>query len=252
MIFYLYAHLWLAMKKNVYICKRITIKLTIMKKVLLSVLSSLCLCFGASAQTDIFNNPENRAYFGLRLSGEVTCPGNVSSHGMGVGIYGNGAGVEFGGIYNVPVIANFYVEPGLNLYYNTYSVKDKYLGNVVEDVNIDGMSIRKFGMRIPVMAGYRFDFTPEISVSVFTGPELEVGFSAKGHISSNRFDASEDLYGDDGGMNRVDVLWGIGAGLSYQNLYFGLKGSMGMCNMYKESVATFHENRVSFSVGYNF
>ena len=53
-------------------------------------------------------------------------------------------------------------------------------------------------------------------------------------------------------MKRVDVLWGIGAGVTYQKFYVGVSGSLGMCNMMDESDTKFHENRVSFTLGYNF
>lgn len=63
---------------------------------------------------------------------------------------------------------------------------------------------------------------------------------------------SESLYGKDGDMNRVNVLWGIGAGIAYKHFYFGVNGGIGMVNMFKNSDVKFHENRVTFSVGYNF
>lgn len=63
---------------------------------------------------------------------------------------------------------------------------------------------------------------------------------------------SESVYGDDGGMKRVDLLWGIGAGLSYRHFYVGLSGGIGMLNMLDDSDVKFHENRVSLSLGYNF
>jgi len=34
-------------------------------------------------------------------------------------------------------------------------------------------------MRIPLMAGYHFDFSDSFRFYLFTGPELEIGFSAK-------------------------------------------------------------------------
>ncbi len=34
--------------------------------------------------------------------------------------------------------------------------------------------------------------------------------------------------------------------------YFGVSGSFGLCNMYNDSSVKFHENRVTFSLGYNF
>lgn len=169
-------------------------------------------------------------------------------YGLKADIYKNGGGIEFGGIYNLPVVANFYVEPGLKLYYNTFST----LSDIANALEVSGISIKKFGMRVPVMAGYHFDFTRDLRVYLFTGPELEIGFTADGKVKSGRVSESENLYGEHGGMNRVDVLWGFGAGISYSHYYFGISGSVGMCNMLDDSDTKFHENRVSFSLGYNF
>lgn len=206
---------------------------------------ALCLIsLTASAQSTIVNNPANKTYFGLRVGGELTCPGDISSDGVSVDIFKLGGGIEFGGILNAPIIANFYIEPGLNFYYNSYALNDK--------TEYEGILIRKWGMRIPVMAGYHFDFTDDVKLSVFTGPELEVGFVADANYKNKRESVSEDIYGDDGIMQRVDLLWDFGVGITYKHVYFGVKGGIGMLDMLSVSRANFHENRVTFSLGYNF
>lgn len=223
-----------------------------MKKFILSVAISLMAIMPSLAQNSIFNNPDNKAYFGVRIGGEVTCPGNVSANHIGLDVFKSGGGIELGGIYNVPVVANFYVEPGVKFYYNTFSVKNDFVVDLQDDIIFNSVSFKKYGMRIPVMAGYHFDFTNDIKVSAFTGPELEIGFSAKEYIKGHNIEMSESVYGEDGGMNRVDLLWGLGAGVTYKQYYFGVSGSLGMLNMFNDSDATFHENRVTFSVGFNF
>ena len=222
-----------------------------MKKILVSAVLTAIGCISVAAQGNIFNNPANKPYFGVRLGGDITCPGDFKADKVGVSVYKNGGGFEFGGIYNLPIIANFYIEPGLKLYYDTYSMTDDWL-EIMSNFDIDSASIRKFGMRIPVMAGYHFDFGSNVKVSVFTGPELEIGFVAKEHIKASVVSSSESVYGEDGGMNRIDLLWGIGAGVSYQHFYFGINGGIGMLNMLSDSDAKFHENRVTIGVGYNF
>lgn len=224
-----------------------------MKKCLSLVCLALLSVAPVFAQNRVFNNPDNKGYWGLRLAGEVTCPGDVKVLNIGVSTFKNGGGVEFGGIYNIPVVANFYIEPGVKLYYNSYSIKDGFVDNYEDDYGIESdISLRKFGMRIPVMAGYHFDITDNLNLAVFTGPELEIGFSAKEHAKLSGVNYSESLYGEEGGMNRVDLLWGIGAGVTYRHLYFGISGGIGMLNMMDDTEAKFHENRVSFTVGYNF
>ncbi len=200
-----------------------------------------------TAQNEIVNNPNNKPYWGLRVGADITCPGKMSADKVSVSTFKNGIGVELGGIYNIPVVANFYVEPGVKLFYDTYSLNNEML----DALDLTGSSFRKFGMRIPVMAGYHFDFTEDIKVSVFTGPELEIGFWGREHYKDGRDKASTNLYGDDG-LKRVNVLWGIGAGVSYQRYYLGINGGIGMVNMIGDSDAKFHENRVTISLGYNF
>lgn len=223
-----------------------------MKKIFLAMMIALSAGLTAVAENTIVNNPDNKAYFGIRVGGEVTCPGDISTDNVGISVFKNGGGIEFGGIYNIPVVANFYIEPGLKFFYNTYSLKSEYVKALQDDIIFNSVSFKKFGMRIPVMAGYHFDFTSDIKLSVFTGPELEIGFMAKEYIKGHNIEMSESIYGDDGGMNRVNLLWGIGAGISYRQFYFGLNGGIGMLNMIDDSDVKFHENRVTFSVGYNF
>ncbi len=225
-----------------------------MKKFIMASMLVAASAFGASAQS-VFNNPDNKAYLGIRVAGDITCPGKVSYEGVSSKWFKNGGGIEFGAIYNIPVVANFYVEPGLKLFYDKYSLDDIL---IADDDDYSGLNkfdwtLKKFGMRIPVMFGYHFDFTDDIKVSLFTGPELEVGFSARAKMSDYEGEVSGSAYGDEGFLKRVNVLWGIGAGVSYQNFYLGVNGGIGMVNMLSDSDGVkFHENRVSISLGYNF
>lgn len=205
-----------------------------------------------NAQSSIVNKPNNKAYFGLRIGGDITCPGKITSGNVGIDAFKNGGGVEFGGIYNIPVVANFYIEPGVKLFYDKYSMKKEFVELLQDDIIFDGVSIKKFGTIIPVMAGYHFDFTDDVKVSLFTGPELVVGFSAKEYVTGRNYETSESVYGEDGGMRRVNVLWGVGAGITCQHFYFGVNGGIGLSNMSTEPDTKFHENRVTFSIGYNF
>ena len=206
-----------------------------------------CCFIGTHAQETLLNNPDNHGYWGVRASLDISCPGDVKYSGIGTDTYDNGVGFSIGGIYNAPVVANFYIEPGLNLYYNTYSLSKLFK----DELKASSASIRKFGMRIPVMAGYHFDFTPDAKVSVFTGPELEVGFTGKLHLKSGNVSESGTIY-DDGGMSRIDCLWRVGAGVTFGNYYGSVSGAFGLVNMNKNDGYTFHENLVSITLGYNF
>lgn len=221
-----------------------------MKKICMAMAFILSAFASATSQNTVFNNPDNSAYFGIRGGVDITCPGNVSIQNISADIFKNGGGFELGGIYNIPIKANFYIEPGLKLYYNTYSVRKEVLKKMA---GVQRLTINKFGMRVPVMAGYHFDFTEDVKVSVFTGPELEIGLAAEGEIiGTQNYNEAAGMYGKERGLNRVNLLWSLGAGISYQHYYFGIAGHLGMLNMYNGEKFKFHENRVTFSLGYNF
>ena len=65
-----------------------------MKRFLLSALVALGVV-SASAQSYLVDNPANRAYFGMRVGGEVTCPGHITGVPVGIKVFNNGGGVEF-------------------------------------------------------------------------------------------------------------------------------------------------------------
>lgn len=233
-----------------------------MKKFLLTSALTAATILTCAAEGTVFNNPNNRVYFGVRLSGDIVCPGkmtaNISGTKIGEKIYKNGGGIELGAICNIPVVSNLFIEPGLKFFYNTYSATDDYLKDLnsvdaFDELYINSMDIRKFGMRIPVMIGYRFDCTDDISVSVFTGPELEIGFKSKGYLKSDKIEISENLYGDEGEMKRVNFSWGFGAGVNIKKFYIGISGDAGLVNLIKDTEnISFHENRASITLGYNF
>lgn len=223
-----------------------------MKKLFLTTIALVAVAISSMAQGKIFNNPDNKAYFGIRVAGELTCPGKLSSDGFGIELFKKGGGVEFGGIYNLPLVANLYLEPGLKLFYNSYSANDIW---EFDDADSDdaNFSIRKFGLRVPVMIGYHFDFTDDVKVSVFTGPELELGLSGKQHWTEDGESGSESIYGELGSYNRLDLTWGIGAGVTFKKFFVSVSGNIGMLNMFKDNDGvTFHENRAALTLGYNF
>lgn len=79
-----------------------------------------------SAQSTVVDNPDNRSYFGLRASFDLSCPTDVDIKDL-LGCNGTthdpGAGVSIGAMFHLPIVANFYFEPELDLYYNTYKLK---------------------------------------------------------------------------------------------------------------------------------
>lgn len=190
----------------------------------------------ASAQV-LYDNPDNSAFFGARAGLDI------SSASQGYGRYSNGAGFSAGAVYNMPLYMNFYLEPGVKLFYDTFGESVLWLGS---DRFMDG-SIRNFGLRIPVSAGFHFDLTDVIKVSVFTGPQLNFSFSAREHVSN---------IGSWGFFNRgfrhTDLQWQFGAACTWNKWMVEVAGVPGLTRVVSTSFEKFRRNLFSLSIGYNF
>lgn len=230
----------------------------IMKKLLLSLIVAAMPVL-ASAQ-NIFDSSDNHKYFGVRLGLDLTCPTKVTDHNAPLNpstdIFNTGAGFNAGVIYNIPVWMNMYVEPGLNFYYHTYKVDKDLLPEL--DSKYTNASVREFGLSIPVVAGYHFDFTDDVKVRVFTGPVFSLGLKGNFHVTDKTGDiemnGSEGVY-KDGGVNRSNIAWRLGAGIDYKQFAFAVYGDPELTHAYhnsKGSNIVFRRNVVSFTFGYNF
>lgn len=194
-----------------------------MKRLLIVLIVMVSVC---SVKAQVME--ENRGYFGLRGGFDISVPGSVNENGVGVALFNDGVGFTIGGVYNAPMSRHFYIEPGLMLYYNAYSVKKNFLEIFEDDIPLTSLSIRKFGFRIPVMLGYRFGLSDDVKMSIFTGPQLEVGLSGKEYVKSYNMEASGSVYGEDGEMHRTQMLWSVGVSINYQHFYAELSGAFGL------------------------
>lgn len=233
-----------------------------MKKLFMLTAIAMASAFAGSAQT-VVNNPGNTSYFGFRASLDIPCPGDVKVGDFKNEIYKNGIGFSAGFIYNIPVVANFYIEPGVSYYYNATGFKDVKIGNInIKDEAMEHASVRQMGVRIPLMFGYHFDFTPDVNLAIFTGPELEVGISSDSYLTSKsvgalpKFHTAPSNYGDHAigfKRNRVDCSWKFGVGFNFvKNYYVGIEGAVGLADRANGDNISFHENRVGVTLGYNF
>lgn len=220
-----------------------------MKKLIISLIA-LGGAMTASAQADLLDNPDNHAYFGARLSLDIssTADGNDS--------YSNGAGFSIGAVYNIPLYKNLYFEPGLSIFYDTFGTEALALDTEGLPIGTVDGSIRNFGFRIPIVAGYHFDFTDDMQFSVFTGPQINLSLTAKEHFPGQSY----SIFGDQG-FKHIDLQWALGVGLTWQKYYISLSGGIGMTkardwkvradnNTY--IVDSFRRNNFSITIGYNF
>ena len=234
-----------------------------MKKAL--IIGALILtAFGASAQSDVLDNPDNRPYFGVRLALDVTCPTQWTIKNGPLNLSTDfttpAAGVEAGFIYNLPLWKNLYFEPGFSLYYDTYGLDlAVFDGDADFPMDLKNKSVRKFGFRIPAAFGYHFDFS-RVSLSIFTGPVFDLGMVGRYYLTSNKINGvniheSGSIYEKIDGkvlLNRCNLSWRFGVGAEFNRFMVSLSGDVGMIDMCPSQYATYRENNFHLTVGYNF
>lgn len=224
-----------------------------------------------SAASMAVDNPDNHSYLGVRAAVDISSAANGGAY------YSSKAGFSVGGIYNLPIVANFYFEPGLSVFYDTFGTMHFQSEEIMpapdagmnpsepvepEEVfyKVDG-SMRNLGFRVPLKFGYHFDFAEDLKVHVFTGPQVNLSLMARYHQgayitpSGHRVAAhSESIFGT-GGFKHVDFQWNFGVGLQYGNYYVSLEGSLGMTRM-KDQADYLRRNLrrdlFTISLGYNF
>lgn len=226
-----------------------------MKKLLL-ILTFATAVVNSQAQDNLmFDNPDNEPYFGARIGFDITStPGNKV-----LGDYSNGGGFSFGGYYNIPVYKNLYVEPGLSMFYDTFS-EDIAFGDEHTSLPLPTISrsFRNFGFRIPLVGGYRFDFTDDVSISLFTGPQLNVSLYAHdkysglpSDVADNENFKGENLFGHNG-FNHLDLQWAFGGQVTYDRYSFNVSGGVGLTKAYNDGKDKIRRNTLTLSIGYRF
>lgn len=220
-----------------------------MKRVLFSLLAAIAVVIPVKSQVYLWDNPDNHAHFGVRLGLDII---SLSSD---VDRYGTKAGFNVAGIYNLPLWKNLYFEPGLGLFYDTAMINAVY---TTDDIKVlDRGSVRNLGFRIPFNFGYRFDANDNVSVHLFTGPQVNYNLSFGTYY--NGVKASNQPEAD---FNRFDFQWNIGLGVDYGSYYAYIQSGLGLTHLIQAKDYNYNDfqlmfpgarrNLFSIGVGYNF
>lgn len=219
-----------------------------MRKILSSLAIVIASILAADAQT-----PSTGEYYGETGFG-VTVGWDLNSPSTNLDYMGNGSGLSFGAIYDIPLYRSLYFEPGLLFYYNTMLIDG--LSPEGGSVEVATGSVRNTGFRIPLRFGYRIELVDDIALSIFTGPQLNIGLSAKRHLKTRLVGEqkeelwpSTNLYGN--GFHRLDAQWLFGVRLHYQDNFFAeIGGGVGMTNLLvKDHYSNSHLRRNTFTIG---
>lgn len=215
--------------------------------------------FSLPAANNIYSNPNNKPHFGIRFGVDANMPSKMTYKKIdySVDYFNNGAGLDFGGYFDLPIVANLYFETGLNLSYDTYSVKKERINHSL-GTKFNKLQIKRLGFRVPALVGYHFDVSSKVKLLMFVGPELDLGLMAKeyaeGKHGNDFFIKTNNLYtgNQDEKFRRINVLGNFGAGVAYDKVRFTIDYHKGFLNTTDSKKYTFRENKLTFGIGIDF
>lgn len=222
-----------------------------MKKIALAALAALTLIMPGRASAAEVDNTE--PMWGLRLGYDMVIPGNWHVNGESVKMFRLGQGFTAGAVCNIYLGRQFFFEPGVSLFYDTYSYDDLRITNSNGEIVSSDPTVYKFGLRVPLNVGYGFNVTPQFPLTVYTGPELS--YALAGDIRFKHPELLTDepgglhLYGPNGFQRRFDLAWKIGVGFPVGSFLISLDGAIGLLNLNKPAI-TYREHRVAVGITY--
>lgn len=221
-----------------------------MTRALLSFL--LCCCFALTCRAESYDEdtlPADRNHWTVSVSYDLSIPGKWKAGDNSFDMFKPGSGVSLGADYLMFFGKNFFFEPGLRLFYDTYKYDDIIIGSPDTNRTMDP-PVKKTGLRIPLTIGYKFDIFKSGSLLLSTGPEPIIGFTARTNFDDNEIESfDEDLYKDT--YRRFDLAWDIRAAVIINHFRVDVTGGLGMLDVIKTNVSM-HEYRVSIGLGYVF
>lgn len=214
----------------------------------MTLLCAVCILCGTTTYAQD-NTGSTRPMWGVRAAFDINIPGKWHYDGGSVNMFNHGYGFTIGTVYNVYLGRNFYLEPGISFFYDTY----KYDIEVLNDGTVYGKNpdCYKLGFRVPVVAGYAFNINDRMSMTVFTGPELNIALKGRAKVPDIQDkETGWDLFGE-GGQHRFDLAWNVGVGFPIGNFLVSVDGSIGITDLQSGDVS-FRENRASVGLTYYF
>ena len=153
-------------------------------------------------------------------------------------------GFKVGFVYDATIIKGFGATIGLNY---TFGANATDWMKKVATQPSGYPQIRSRGqyhqLEIPVDWQYKFEIAKRTWLMLYTGPTLQCGlvfkdkWYARSDAKSNAFTHEENLYleedMEDYALKRLNVTWGIGAGLQYERYFLRGGYDFGLVNPYK-------------------
>ena len=197
---------------------------------------------------------DSRVMWGIRGAVDINLPSKWHAKDVSYDMFKQGLGGNLGAVCNIYLAHDFYLEPGLSVFYDTYSY-DEFVVEADASINFNSR-IHKLGFRLPIVMGYAFDVLDIFSMNVYTGPELSYVFSGglddkyKGVLSDEDYQTFQP-FGKYGLHRRVDCAWKIGIGIPTEYATINIEAALGLTDICKGDIS-FTENRLAIGLTHYF
>ena len=171
-------------------------------------------------------------------------------------------GLKVGVVYDATIVKGFGFNMGLNYTFGSNHTNWQNINNNVSTAQ------RRFKrqyhqMELVVDWQYKFEIAQNTWLMLYTGPTLQCGFSIKestferkGPGQPEEESATKDYYQDKvdnqyspSSLSRLNVTWGIGAGLQYERYFLRGGYDFGLINPYKAKTFNISENYQPYTRG---
>lgn len=208
-------------------------------------MAAMLLCGASCKAAD-----DDRVLWGIKASVDAELPGKWYGEHDSFSMFSPGYGFTAGGVSNIYLGNDFYLEPGISLSYSQYKYKDLVILGADGIHSSSNPKLYKWGIQVPLVVGYMFDFSDSFAMSVFTGPQIRYAFAGKIVIDNEDLlkGMDTDLWSLNG-QRRLDCSWKIGIGFPANNFNISFEADLGITDLMKGDIK-FRENRLGLGLTY--
>lgn len=216
--------------------------------------SLICLLVAFTVTSQLHAGNPGDVSWGVKATVDAELPTKWHGKNNDWKMFHNGVGFTLGALSHIPLGRNFYVEPEVEFFMSQYRYD---LVIMEDDRDNKNPKLSKFGIGIPVVAGYNINFSQRFGMRIFTGPQIRYAFAGKVGVARQLKDEYEKLLLWDTNR-RFDFSWKVGIGFAIDNFMISAEADFGISNLYRRSPVTdysqwrYHENRVGGGVTYYF
>ena len=138
---------------------------------------------------------------------------------------------EFG--YGIGLQTGIYYEFSYSQYETNYT--DGH-GHIMEESA--KVLLTEHNLSIPLRIQYRYEIIPDLSVFIYTGPSFDFSVAYDEKVTLGNESGTISMYEMEKGLNRYNILWGVGGGIRWKGLQLTLGGDWGLTNLVKDYSGT--------------